>query len=78
MQPFIQAVPQLADIAAYHADTPEVGGVAKRAGVRTLILTHLLPETRNHHDKQGFIYDVRAGGFYGDLIVADAGETVRF
>ncbi|NRA03281.1 MAG: MBL fold metallo-hydrolase [Myxococcales bacterium] len=78
MQPFIQAVPQLADIAAYHADTPEVGGVAKRAGVRTLILTHLIPAPRNEHDKQGFIDDVRAGGFDGDLIVADDGETVRF
>lgn len=77
MQPFIKAVPPLARIAAYHADTSEVGGVAKRAGVRTLVLTHLIPAPRNAQDKQGFVDDVRSGGFDGELIVADDGETVR-
>ncbi|MEE2672640.1 MAG: MBL fold metallo-hydrolase [Myxococcota bacterium] len=78
MRPFMQAVPQLADIAAYHADTPEVGQLAKRAGVRTLVLTHLIPAPHDEKAKQGFIDDVRGAGFDGELIVADDRTKVSF
>ena len=78
MKSLIEAVPTLARIASYHADTSEVGALAKRAGVATLVLTHLIPAPRNEQDKQGFVDDVRGGGFEGDLIVADDGETIRF
>ena len=52
--------------------------IAKRAGVATLVLTHLLPAPRSDADKQGFIEEVRSGGFEGELIVADDLTTVRF
>ena len=78
MQPLMQAIPQLANIATYHADTPEIGSLAKRAGVRTLVLTHLIPAPQNERDKQGFIDDVRSGGFDGELIVADDRTKVSF
>jgi ribonuclease BN (tRNA processing enzyme) len=35
--------PELARMAALHTDVSQVGGVAERAGVRELILTHYLP-----------------------------------
>ena len=59
-------------------DTPEVGSVAKRAGVATLVLTHLIPAPRNEGERQGFVDEVRSGGFEGELIIAADCTTVRF
>lgn len=78
MKPLAARFPALARIADYHADTPAVGSIAKQAGVRTLVLTHLIPGPRNDQDKQAFIDDVRSGGFEGKIIVADDLETVQF
>lgn len=65
------------DEVADHADTEEVGGVAQRAGVPTLVHTHLIPAPRNKAEKQGFVDDVRRGGYDGAVVVADDLETVR-
>ena len=78
LEPAQTVVPHLPAIAAYHADTPAVGSVAKRAGVKTLVLTHLIPAPRNEIEKQGFVDDIREGGYEGELIVADDLTTVRF
>ncbi len=77
LEPAYEAMPHLAKIAVYHADTEEVGGVAQRAGVPTLVLTHLIPAPRNQAEKQGFVDDVRRGGYDGAVVVADDLETVR-
>lgn len=53
----------------YHADVTEVGALARRAGVRTLVLTHLLPPPYDEADTQAFADDARAGGFEGDIVV---------
>lgn len=53
----------------YHADTVELGAMAERAGVSTLILTHLIPAPRGESDSNAFVQDVRQGGFSGDVIV---------
>lgn len=53
----------------YHADTFELGAMAQRAGVRTLVLTHLIPAPRHEQDAAGFASDVRAGGFTGEIVV---------
>lgn len=58
-------------IAAYHADSVQVGRLAAKAGVRTLILTHLIPPVASVDDKYLFERDVREGGFAGTVIVAD-------
>jgi ribonuclease Z len=58
-------------IIAYHADAVEVGALAKRAGVRTLILTHLIPAPSTEKHRAGFVSDVRAGGFEGQVVVSD-------
>lgn len=55
----------------YHADTRLIGRQAAELGVPTLVLTHLIPSPVTDAHRQGFVDDVRAGGFDGELIVAD-------
>lgn len=57
-------------IGAYHSDTIALGGLAARARVVTLVLTHLIPPPATKADEQGFIDDVRAGGYRGEIVVA--------
>lgn len=66
-----------AALAAYHADTIELGAMAARAGVGTLVLTHCIPPPDTAADEQGFVADVRAGGFGGRVIVASDLTTVE-
>ncbi len=63
-------------IVAYHADTVELGAMAARAGVDTLLLTHLIPPPRSPDDVAGFEEDIRAGGFTGAVVVAQDLATV--
>lgn len=63
-------------IAAYHADTRELGALAARTGVSNLILTHLIPPPATETDEQAFVDDVRAGGYEGQILVASDLDTV--
>lgn len=62
-------------IMQYHSDSVELGAMADRAGVKTLILTHLIPPTDLFPAKADGIakYEeaVRSGGFKGELHVGD-------
>lgn len=58
-------------IAAYHANSVAVGRLAGEVGVKTLMLTHLIPPIGGSSDKGLFEADVRAGGFSGQVVVAD-------
>ncbi|MCP3853739.1 MAG: MBL fold metallo-hydrolase [Actinomycetia bacterium] len=60
----------------YHADTAAIGPQALALDVPTLVLTHLIPPPVSDEAKQAFADDVRAGGFAGELIVADDLTTV--
>ena len=53
----------------YHADTVALGGLAERAGVRHLVLTHLIPAPEHADQEVGFVDDVRSGGFTGAVTV---------
>ncbi|MEM7272632.1 MAG: MBL fold metallo-hydrolase [Actinomycetota bacterium] len=55
----------------YHADTHEIGAQAAELGVPTLILTHLIPAPVDAAEKQAYVDEVRAGGYRGELVVAD-------
>ena len=57
-------------LAGYHAEAPTVGALAARAGVRRVVLTHLMPAPRDDDDEAALAADVRAGGFEGDVVVA--------
>ena len=53
----------------YHADTVALGAMATAAGVKRLVLTHLIPPPANRAEENAFIADVRQGGFDGALRV---------
>lgn len=53
----------------YHADTVALGGLAVRAGVRHLVLTHLIPPPTSDDEAAAFAADVRSGGYEGRLTV---------
>lgn len=63
--------PHLRFILDYHADTRLIGRQAAELGVPTLVLTHLIPPPRDDAERQAFVDDIRAGGYEGELIVAD-------
>lgn len=66
-------------LATYHADTKQIGQSAARLGVPTLILTHLIPAPRTERERQLFIQDIRAGGYEGNLVLAeDLYETTLY
>lgn len=49
-------------ICSYHADTVALGGLAARAGVPHLVLTHVIPPPDRPGDADAFARDVREGG----------------
>jgi ribonuclease Z len=63
-------------IFAYHADTVELGAVAERAGVRHVVLTHLIPLPEDPRAVDAFAQDLRDGGYYGRITVGRDLTTV--
>jgi len=58
-------------IFSYHADTVALGGLAERAGVGHLVLTHLIPPPDAPEQADGFAQDVREGGYSGPVTVGE-------
>ncbi len=58
-------------IFSYHADTVPLGALAERAGVRHLVLTHLIPPPANATEAEAFAADVREGGYTGRVTVGE-------
>jgi ribonuclease Z len=65
-------------IFSYHADTVELGGMAERAGITHLVLTHLIPAPVTGEDEAAFEADVRSGGYAGRVTVGRDLVTVAF
>lgn len=65
-------------IASYHADVTQIGEMAERAGVGTLILTHVIPPPESPEAKVGIVNDIRRAGYHGPVIVADDLDHVDF
>ncbi len=63
-------------IFSYHADTVALGGLAERAGVGQLVLTHLIPPPDDPGQAAGFADDVRHGGYRGPITVGEDLTTV--
>ena len=55
----------------YHADTFLIGKQAAELGVSKLVLTHMIPPPNTDEDRQGFVDDIREGGYRGEVVVAD-------
>lgn len=64
------------NLVSYHADTRELGAMAKRLAVPVLMLTHLIPNPRTPDEAQAFADEVRASGYDGDLRVCDDLDAV--
>lgn len=54
---------------SYHADSVAVGGLARRAGVGHLVLTHLIPPPPDDPAARAFEQDARQGGYTGPVTV---------
>ena len=76
LRPAFDRLPQLERITHYHADTVELGGLASRAEVPLLVLTHLIPAPSTPEQVAGFEADIREGGYEGPLVVAEDLLTV--
>ncbi len=63
-------------IAAYHADTIELGALAVRAKVGVLVLTHLIPPPTTAAAAAAFHSDIRGAGYDGRVVVAEDLATV--
>lgn len=58
-------------VAAYHADTLDLGRAAESMAIGTLVLTHLEPSPQDRGHAALFEADIRAGGYTGNVLVAD-------
>ena len=56
-------------LAAYHAEVSELGTMAADAGVRHLMLSHLIPPPSDEDDEARFEDAIRESGFSGELSV---------
>jgi ribonuclease Z len=65
-------------IFSYHADTVELGAMAERAGVPHVLLTHLIPPVEGVDDADGFVRDLRDGGYRGDITVGEDLTTIGY
>ncbi|MEU8109214.1 MBL fold metallo-hydrolase [Nonomuraea muscovyensis] len=75
LQPAVAGTP-FEKIFSYHADTVALGGLAARAGVAHLMLTHLIPAPDDAAGEETFAADVRAGGYRGRITVGRDLATV--
>ncbi|MGW5625308.1 MBL fold metallo-hydrolase [Streptomyces olivaceus] len=64
-------------IFSYHADTVALGALAQRIGLPHLVLTHLIPAPTTAQEEQGFIDDVRQGGYEGRVTVGRDLTTIE-
>lgn len=79
LRQFADAMPHLEHLIAYHSDSVQVGGLAQRAGVPTLVLTHLIPSPEQTTEAESeWIEDVRRGGYTRDVVVAHDLTSVSF
>ena len=60
---------RLETVFSYHADTVPLGGLAERAGVDHLLLTHLIPPPKDDTEEAAFEADVRSGGYTGRVTI---------
>lgn len=64
----VRSVETVASVQSYHMTPAAVAGLATRAGVKALALTHLVPPGA---DTAALFAEVRAGGYVGPLIVGE-------
>ena len=73
-------VPFTRVVRAIHSESSELGAMAARCGVKSLVLTHLIPafDPADDEVRAKFESDIRAGGYDGDLLVANDLDKIYF
>ena len=59
-----------------HIGAETLGRVAKETGVKTLMLSHMVPSQSSSAANSRFRPRIEDGGFEGELIVSDDGSTI--
>ncbi len=67
-------LPRLTDVLDYHSSVPDIAGTAARNGVRTVVLTHLVPAPAPGGEQEWI--DQARTVFQGDVVVAEDLTTV--
>ena len=67
-------LPRLADVLDYHSSVPDAARTAARNGVRTLVLTHLVPAPAPGTEQEWI--DQAVAHFAGDVILAEDLATI--
>jgi len=68
-------VPRLIDVLDYHSSVPDAAGTAERAGVGTLVLTHMVPAVQPGAGQEWI--DQAAAEFGGTVVLADDLTTIE-
>ncbi len=69
---------RLETIFSYHADTALLGGLAERAKVEHLVLTHLIPQPTTAEEAAAFERDILESGYRGRVTVGNDLDAVGF
>ncbi|MFN2464552.1 MAG: MBL fold metallo-hydrolase [Candidatus Dormibacteria bacterium] len=64
-------VPESNIISTYHSKAVELGAMATRLAIPTLVLTHLIPPPNSAELVKAFETQIAAGGYSGSLIVGE-------
>ncbi|PJZ45156.1 MBL fold metallo-hydrolase [Leptospira brenneri] len=65
------------DIQLYHIDAEELGRLAEAAKVNTLVLTHMIPVSRNFIQTKSLYKDPIRKSFQGNLIIGEDGKRIE-
>ncbi|BDA77965.1 ribonuclease Z [Leptospira kobayashii] len=64
------------DIQLYHIDISELGRLAEKAKVKTLVVTHMIPVAKGFFQIKSFYKDPVRQEFHGDLIIGEDGKKI--
>lgn len=67
-----------AAIGSYHTEAADLGGLAARAAVRRLVLTHIIPPIRDDAMADLLVDDIRSAGYGGVVVVGRDLTSVEF
>jgi ribonuclease Z len=67
-------LPRLMDVLDYHSSVPDAAGTAERAGVATLVLTHMVPPVQPGCEQEWM--DQAASAFGGEVVLAEDMTTI--
>ena len=68
-------LPRLLDVLDYHSAVPDAGATAQRAGVGTLVLTHMVPPVQPGAEQEWI--DQATGVFDGEVVLAEDLTTIE-